>query len=486
MLCDDTGEVTITNDGILYIYIYIYIYIGATILKNLDVHHPAARTLVELATLQDKEVGDGTTSVVIIAAELLKRANELIKNKIHPTSVIQGYKTALKESIQFINRHQQLKVADLGKKAIVNAASTSMSSKLISAESELFSQMVVDAMQNVKVTTAHGDKYPIKAVQVIKVHGQSVRESKLVNGYVLEGARAAQGMPTVIKNPKIALIDFNLNKYRMQMGVNILIDDPEQLEAIRKKEMDITRERIDKIIKAGANLIISAKGIDDFALKYFIEAGCICLRRVNKSHLRNMAKASGASILISLSDLEGDEKFDPTWLGEADVVYEERIGDWDHIFIEGFKQVKTQTIVLRGANDFMVAEVERSVHDSLCVVKRVLESNIVIAGGGCVEAALSIYLDDFARTLGRREQLAIAEFAEALLVIPKTLAINAAQDAIELIAKLRVFHNASQSSDDEKKKDLRFSGLDLTNGKIRNNVKAGVLEPALSKIKCLK
>lgn len=250
--------------------------------------------------------------------------------------------------------------------------------------------------------------------------------------------------------------------------------------------MDITRERCKKIVEAGANVILCSKGIDDFALKYFVEKKAIAIRRVPKGDLRRIANSCGAKVVTSLADLEGEEKFDVAFLGNCEKVFEKRVGDWEYTFFEGMKLTKAQTIVLRGANDFYLDEIERSLHDSLCVVKRVLESNAVVAGGGAVEVALSIFLDDFARTLGSREQLAIAEFSEALLVIPKTLAMNAAKDATDLIAKLRVFHNAAQKSDDETKKDLKHSGLDLLNGKVRNNLNAGVLEPAMSKIKSLK
>ena len=207
--------------------------------------------------------------------------------------------------------------------------------------------------------------------------------------------------------------------------------------------MDVTRERCKKIIEAGANVVLCSKGIDDFALKYFVENKVYAIRRVKKGDLRRIANCSGAKIVVSLADFEGDEKFDPSYLGLADKVYESRVGDWEYTFIDGMKKTRAQTIILRGANDFFLDEIERSIHDSLCVVKRVLESNALVAGGGAVEVGLSIFLDDFARTLGSREQLAIAEFSEALLIIPKTLALNAAKDATDLIAKLRVFHNAS-------------------------------------------
>lgn len=211
--------------------------------------------------------------------------------------------------------------------------------------------------------------------------------------------------------------------------------------------MDVTKIRCQKIIEAGANVVLCSKGIDDFALKYFVEKGVYAVRRVNKAHLRRIANSSGARIAVSMADDEGEgqgeEKFDVSMLGTCDKVYENKVGDWDYTFLEGMVQTRAQTIIVRGANDFFVDEIERSLHDSLCVIKRVLESKSVVAGGGAVEVALSIYLDDFARTLGSREQLAIAEFSEALLVIPRVLALNASKDATELIAKLRVFHNVA-------------------------------------------
>ena len=250
--------------------------------------------------------------------------------------------------------------------------------------------------------------------------------------------------------------------------------------------MDVTKDRVQKIIKAGANVVLCAGGIDDFAMKYFVEAGVIAVRRVKKGDLRKISKSSGAQLVISMADFDGEESFQAASLGECKKVSEKRLGDYEYMFFEDFKETKCQTIIVRGANEYMLDEIHRSMNDSLQVIKRILESNAIVAGGGAVEAALSVYLDDFSRSLGSREQLAIAEFSEALLVIPKTLAINAAKDATDLIAKLKVFHHASQQTDDTTKRELKYSGLDLLNGKIRNNLIAGVLEPAISKVKSLK
>jgi len=252
--------------------------------------------------------------------------------------------------------------------------------------------------------------------------------------------------------------------------------------------MDICKERCQKIIAAGANVVLCSRGIDDFALKYFVEAGVIAVRRVKKGDMRRIAQNSGAKVVVSLADMEGEETFDAECLGTCDLVEERKVGDWEYMFFEGMTKARSSTIIIRGANEFFLDEIERSIHDSLCVIKRVLESNSLVAGGGAVEVSLSIFLDDFARTLGTREQLAIAEFSEALLVIPKTLAMNAAKDATDLISKLRVFHNHGQRApkEDTEKREYLNCGLDLMNGKVRNNLKAGVLEPAMSKVKSLK
>ena len=358
---------------------------------------------------------------------------------------------------------------------------------MIGPESEHFSSLIVDAILNSKAPQLDGTfKYPVKSINILKCHGKSILESRLVDGYALQTMRGAQGMPLSVKGAKVACLDMALNKYRLNMGIQVLIDNVTDLENVRQRELDITKERCKKLIDAGANVILCTKGIDEFAIKYFVEAGAIAVRRISKPDLKRIASATGAKIQISFADENGEEKVDSSSLGIADEVCEERVGDNDYIFFKHCKNTRSQTILLRGANEFMLDEIERSVHDALCSVKRVLESSSLVVGGGCVEVSTSVYLDYYSRTLGSREQLAVSEFAEALNVIPKTLAINAAKDATELLTKLRFAHDKAQKSEGEEALKYKNTGLDLINGKIRNNFNAGVFEPAISKVKSLK
>lgn len=469
MLVDDIGDVCVTNDG-------------ATILKSLDVEHPAGRLLVDLAQLQDKEIGDGTTSVVILAAELLKRAQTLVLHGLHPTSIISGYKLAAKEALAYLKSNLCQSVKSLGDEVLLNVARTSMSSKVLNNDLDNFARIVVNAIQSVKTVNDMGDVvYPRKAVSILMQHGKSMTDSHLVRGFCLQLSRAAQGMPTSIKNAKIALLDFDLRAVKMKLSMNITISNPENAEQIRQEELNITQRRIQKMIDAGASVILTSWGIEDSMMKYMVDNNVLGVRRVNKQDLRRIAKATGGTVVHTMSNLEGEEVFEPRWLGAAGEVYESRIGDADMITIAGTYNSVCATIVCRGANYFVLEEMERALNDALWAVARTCEASTVVAGGGAVEVALHVHLSELANTLSTREQLAVAEFAESLLVIPKTLALNAAQDAIDLIAKMVVEHTKGMKNQDAS----RFTGLDLFQGKLVNNIKAGVLEPSSSKTKSL-
>lgn len=475
MLVDNIGDVTITNDG-------------ATILKQLEVEHPAARVMVDLAELQDSKVGDGTTSVVILAAELLKRANDLVRMHVHPTTIMAGYTLAKDQAKEYMVSKLKVSLEDNRDAMAMAAARTSMASKVLGPNSEFFGRIVVDAVSAIKRVDADGAaKYPISSINIVKAHGQSARESQFVNGIVLNGVRCSAAMPKTITGAKIALLDFNLQRHRMALGIQVLVTDPSKLERIRQQEAEITKAKIQMIIEKGANVILTTKGIDDLCQKYLVEAGVIGVRRCTKADLNRIAAATGATLLPSLANPEdehGGEIFREEYLGSAGEVSEERVGDGSCLFIRSCATTNACSILLRGANELLLDEMDRALHDSLCVVQRVLQSKAVVAGGGAVETALYTYLNDFASKLATKEQLAVKEFAEALLVIPKTLAINAALDATELVTRLCSVHNEVhiRGADDPR----RFCGLDLVAGKIVNNMEAGVVEPLGSKVKSLR
>ncbi|KAK2959166.1 putative T-complex protein 1 subunit alpha [Blattamonas nauphoetae] len=473
MIVNDVGDVNITNDG-------------ATILAQLEIQHPAAKLLVELATQQDMQVGDGTTSVVLYTAEMLANAMKLMEHqRIHPTLIILGYKRALRFAMHYLKENLTIPVNQLGADALMNIARTSLSSKLVSADLDHFAKICVDSIQAVKTEgkITKKVKYPVKNINILKAHGGTMNDSTVVPGICLNYTRAAQGMPRTVKDAKIALLDFSLQKYRLRMGIQVEITDPKKLEAVREQEVAEVRNRVQLVLSSGANVVLVSGGIDDLCLKYFVESNAIGVRRVRRAELEAVAKATGGNVVTSLADLDGKESFDASNLGHAKEVSEERVADDDAIFIKNPAKTSAVSILLRGPSDYALDEMERSLNDALHALSATLESDSVVVGGGAVDGALNIAVEEWAKSIGSREQIAAMQWANSLLTIPKTLALNAAQDSTEMIAMLRAEHGKSQN--DENSKDLKYSGMDLKNGTVTNNLVRGVLEPAAVKITAL-
>lgn len=465
MMVDEVGEITISNDG-------------ATILKMLDVQHPAAKMMVDLAKQQDIEVGDGTTSVVLIAAELLKQAEDLIQTYgIHPITIISGYRNACKETLKFIEKEHVVSVDSLKPNSLFSCAKTSLSSKII-GETEIFAEMAVNATKCVQ-TNKNGKTYvPIEKINVLKAQGKGQSSSFFVEGYILNCTSASQEMKKHIADPKIVCLDMDLQKVRMKLGINIVVDNPEKLEDIRKRESEITRERISKILSTGANVILTTKGIDDMSLKMFIDSNAIAVRRCKKEDLSRIAKATGTKLISSLSNLEGEESFDIP-VGIAKSFSLEKFGDNECFVLKGTKNQGLASILLRGANEYMLDEMERALHDSFCSVKRILESKKIVAGAGAVECDVSRHLMEYANNLETKEKFVVERFGTSLCIIPKLLAENSAKDSLNLVSLL----NAEHYKNTEEKK---FFGLDLINGTIQNSIEKGIFEPASVKTKALK
>jgi archaeal chaperonin len=441
MLVDSEGNITVTNDGV-------------TILEEMEIEHPAAKMMVEIARTQEKEVGDGTTTAVLLAGKLLERAEVLLDKKIHPTAIIEGYRLASEKSLGIL---QEIAIDVDNRDILKNIAMTAMTGKGAEGNKEKLAELVVEAIDQI----AEGKNMDINDIKTEKVVGESVEMSELVSGIVLNKGRVNKEMPKKVENAKILLVDFPLEIRSPESETKISISTPEQLDAFIRSEEEYLREMVDKIVYTGAKVVFCQKGIDDVAQYYLAKSEIFACRRVAKSDMEKLARATSGKIVSNLNDISREQ------LGEAGEVEEIFRGDESLIYIRRCVNPKAVTLVLKGGTSHVVAEIERAVKDGLGDVIAAVRSGKVVCGGGAVEMELVRRLRQFARTFGGKKQMAVEEFANALESIPETLAENAGLDPIDILTELKRRHEAGS---------LR-EGLNLFNGKLENTFQAGIVEP---------
>ena len=456
MLVDSMGDIVITNDG-------------ATILKELDIEHPAAKMVVEVAKTLDNECGDGTTSAVVIAGELLKKSESLIDQNVHPTVISNGFRLAANEAIKIL-KGIGVEISATDKKSLKLVAMTAMTGKGVGGENELLADIAVDAVTSIAAKEDGKNRADTDNIQVEKKHGGAVSDTKLIKGLVLDKERAHPRMPRLVKNAKIALVDSALEIKKTEVEAKIQIKDPTQMQKFLDEEERALKSMVEKVKKSGANVLICEKGIDDLAQHYLAKEGIYAVRRVKRSDMEKLAKATGGKIIANLDDLSASE------LGAAEQVEETKISDSDMTFVTGCKNPKAVSILVRGGTEHVVDEVERGLHDALKVVAVAIEDGVVVPGGGAPEIEVSLKLKHFGQTVGGREQLAIDAFAEALEVIPWTLAENAGMDSIDVIIELKNAHN---------KKTGRGYGVNVLDNKVSDMVSAKVIEPLRVKVQAI-
>ena len=447
MLVDSLGDVVITNDGV-------------TILKEMDIEHPAAKMVVEIAKTQENEVGDGTTTAVVIAGELLKRAEELLDNEIHPTVIAKGYRLAAEKAMEILDSiAMDVDVND--DETLRKIAATAITGKHAEYAIDHLSKIVVEAVR--KVAEQVNGKWVVDDdnIKIEKRQGGGVEDTELIDGIVIDKEVVHPGMPKRVKNAKIAVLKAALEVKETETDAEIRITDPEQLQKFIEQEERMIKETVDKIASAGANVVFCQKGIDDLAQYYLAKAGILAVRRVKKSDIEKIAKATGAKIVTDLRDLSSED------LGEAELVEERKIGDEEMVFIRGCKNPKAVTILVRGGTEHIVDEVERSLKDAVKVTKAAIENGKIVAGGGAPEIEVSLKLREWAPSLGGREQLAAEAFASALEIIPRSLAENAGLDPIDILVELKKAHEEGNV----------YAGVDVFSGKVVDMRELGVLEP---------
>ncbi len=456
MLVDNFGDVTITSDG-------------RTIMDEMDVQHPAAKMMVEVSKTQDNEAGDGTTSAVIIAGELLNKAEELIDKNVHPTVVIDGYRKAAENALETLEKIA-LPVDLASQEYLKKAASTSMGSKIVAEYKEYLADLAVKAMMMVAEKKGGVYKVDIEDVKVEKKTGESIIDTSLINGIVLDKEIVQSGMPKRIQNAKIALIDASLEIEKTDMDSKINIENPAQIEAFLNEEETMIKDMVNKIVVSGANVIICQKGIDDMAQHFMARKGIAAIRRAKKSDMEKLARATGAKIVSSLDDISSTD------LGFAALVEERKVSDDKMTFVEGCKNPKAVTILIRAGTERMTAEAERSIHDGLCVIRDLINEPKIVAGGSAPEMEMANRLRKFAETIAGREQLAVRVFADALESIPVTLSENAGLDPINVLSELRSRHEKGET----------WAGIEVHSGKVQDMSKANIFEPLSVKKQIIK
>jgi thermosome len=457
MLIDSLGDITITNDG-------------AAILEEVEVEHPAAKMIVEVAKTQDDMVGDGTTTAVVLAGELLRRAEDLLDQNIHPTVIVSGYRKAAKMAVDTL--------AKLGNTVDINdretlkkLALTSMASKAVGAAKDHLAEIAIDAVK--QIAEQRGDRMvaDIDQIQIVKKEGKSLFDSQLVKGIIIDKEVVHPGMPKRVDDARIALLDVALEVEKTEFSAEIRIRDPTQMKAFLDQETRMLKEMVDKIKKSGANVVFCQKGIDDMAQHFLAKEGILAARRAKQSDMEKLARATGGKIASNLDDLKGQD------LGKAGLVEERKVGEDKMVFVENCKHPRSVAILIRAGLERMVDEAERAMKDALSVVSDVIEYNKAVPGGGAVESEVARKLRGYATEVGGREQLAIEAFAESLEVIPKTLAENAGLEPIDILVGLRSAHEKARGE---------AKGVNVFTGKITDMNSEGVIEPLRVKEQAVK
>ena len=457
MLVDSLGDVTITNDG-------------ATILDKMDLQHPAAKLLVQIAKGQDEETADGTKTAVILSGELVRKAEDLIMKDIHPTIIVSGYKKAEEVALKTIEEiAQKVSVNDVD--ILKKVAMTSLGSKAVAGAREHLADIVVKAVT--QVAELRGNKWYVDLdnIQIVKKHGGSINDTQLVYGIIVDKEVVHPGMPKRVENAKIALIDAPLEVEKPEIDAEIRINDPSQMQRFLEEEEKILKEKVDKIAATGANVVICQKGIDEVAQSYLAKKGILAVRRAKKSDMEKLARATGAKVVSNIDEIT------PQDLGYAALVEERKVGEDKMVFVEGAKNPKAVSILIRAGLERVVDETERALRDAMGTVADVIRDGRAVAGGGAVEAEIAKRLRKYAPTVGGKEQLAIEAYASALEGLVTILIENGGYDPIDLLMKLRSAHENEQN---------KWYGIDVYNGTITNLWEKGVIEPALVKMNAIK